>query len=120
MCYPTTHHRRRSKIPQRDLSIKNSTRFIPVLSILKSLVFEIIQTQDLFHIGFYPDNNQLDIDIYEFLDYRDIYYQIKERLQELNIEPTTQYLILLNIGKQSKTIQDNIKYFGVPHIFDKD
>jgi hypothetical protein len=97
---------------------KDIIRNIPIFPALANIIFKIVQTQDVFHLGFYPDNNHLDIDIHEFLDYRDVYYQIKDRLQELSIDPSIQYLILLNIGKQSKTIQDNINYFGVPHIFD--
>ncbi len=95
----------------------NLTRNIIIFPALANIIFEIVQTQDVFHIGFYRDNNHLDIDIHEFLDYKDIYYQIKDRLQELGIDPAIQFMILHNIGKQSKTIQDNIKYFGVPHIF---
>ena len=98
---------------------KDKMRLIPIVGILHLYLFQIVQTQDVLHIGFHSDNNHLDIDIHEFLDFRDIYYQIKDRLQELGIDPAIQLLILLYIGKQSETIQENIEYFGVPHIFDR-
>jgi hypothetical protein len=93
-------------------------RYIPFDLTLKYVIAEQIQTQDVFHIGFYPENNHLDIDVYEFLDYKDIYYEIKVMLCSLNLNPWIKYQILSNIIKNADRINANIVYFGGAHVFD--
>lgn len=104
-------------IDYKDISSshQHAIRYIPVPSPLKNIIHEQIQTQDVFHIRFYPDNNHLDIQIYEFLNYDDIYHEVKETLCDLNVNPTLKYRILHNLETNKDRITKNIQYFGVAH-----
>ena len=107
-----------SKNKRDNVEEKDSIRTIPILLPLTKIILQIIQTQDVFHIRFYPENNHLDICIYEFVDFKDLYYEVKERLCELNIDPLIRYQILLNISRNKDRITRNLQYFGVAHIYD--
>jgi hypothetical protein len=109
--------------PNIDYKYPNSknegvVRYIPVLSALKDIIQEHIQTEDVFQIRFYPENNHLDIKVYEFLDFKDIYYEVRESLCDLNLDPTIKIQILRNLLVHKDTITRNIQYFGVVHLFD--
>jgi hypothetical protein len=101
----------------RDSKSKDSNviRYIPVDLTLRDIIAEQIQTQDVFHIGFYPENNHLDIDVYEFLDFKDIYYEVKEGLCNLNYNLLIKNQVLNNLLKYKFVITKNMKFFGVSH-----
>lgn len=96
-------------------SHQHAIRYIPIPPPLKNIIHEQIQTQDVFHIRFYPDNNHLDIQIYDFLNFNDIYREVKETLCDLNLNPTLKYPILHNLESNKYRITENIRYFGVAH-----
>jgi hypothetical protein len=104
----------------KDANFKdnNIMRHIPFDLSLRNIISEQIQTQDVYHTGFYPENNHLDIDVYEFLDDKDIYYEVRGMLCSLNLDPQIKYQILFNLGNNADRINANIKYFGCAHIFD--
>jgi len=85
---------------------------------LAHLIYQIIQTQDIFHIRFQPECSECDISIYEYKNYFHIREEVLEKLKNYKLPHTLKHLILLNLDNQSKKIQSNIEYFGVPHIFD--
>jgi hypothetical protein len=103
----------------KDANSKDSNiiRHIPLNLSLRNIISEQIQTQDVFHIGFYPENNHLDIDIYEFLDFKDIYYEAKKVLCNLNINPSIKKQILNSLLANKYIIAKNIEYFGDPHFW---
>ena len=88
-------------------------RNIPILHTLSSILLEIIQTQDIFHIGFQPEFNECDISIYGFRNYLDIRMEVLQKLIEYQLPHGQIHFFLLNIDKQSEEIDNNIKYFGV-------
>lgn len=97
---------------------KDLIRNIPVAPNLKGIIYEKVQTRDVFHIGFYSENNHDDIDVYEFSDFKDIYYEVRERLCDLNLDPTVRFQLLRDLLINKNRITENIRYFGVPHIYD--
>jgi hypothetical protein len=107
-----------------DINYKNPNssdkfvvRYIPVHSALKVIIQDYIQTQDVFHIRFYPDNSHLDIKVYEFLDFKDFYYEVRESLCDLNLDPIIKCMILRDLLLIKDAITKTIQYFGVPHFW---
>ncbi len=85
---------------------------------LEDTIFEMIQTRDVFHIGFQPDDGEYDINVYLFKNFNDIFKEVKAELNELPLDEKTKIDILFNLIKYSKDIDENIKLLGVPHVFD--
>ncbi len=101
-----------SKLKEFEALEKYPIRYIPVDSILKKIVYELVQSKDVFHIGFYLENDHLDINVHEFLDFKDIYYEVNERLRDMNIDPFIRIQILKNIVINKNIINKNLRYFG--------
>ena len=104
-----------SKKSEDNITENDPIRNIPILPTLTSILLEIIQTQDIFHIGFQPEFNECDISIYGFRNYLDIRMEVLQKLIEYQLPHGQIHFFLLNIDKQSEEIDNNIKYFGVPH-----
>ena len=98
-----------------NITENDSIRNIPILPTLTSILLEIIQTQDIFHIGFQPEFNECDISVYKFRNYLDIRREVLGELIDYKFPHGQIHFFLLNIDKQSEEIDNNIKYFGVPH-----
>ncbi|ALI34591.1 hypothetical protein NMY3_00377 [Candidatus Nitrosocosmicus oleophilus] len=93
-------------------------RHIPINESLKFLIYDIVQTQDIFFIGFQPECNEADISIYEFRNIEDIYSAVREELKKLRIDSKARNNILINIKDYANEIEDNVKFFGGARIFD--
>jgi len=104
-----------SKKSEDNIAENDPIRNIPILPTLTSILLEIIQTQDIFHIGFQPEFNECDISIYGFRNYLDIRMEVLQKLIEYQLPHGQIHFFLLNIDKQSEEIDNNIKYFGIPH-----
>ena len=96
-----------------NMTENDPIRNIPILPTLTSILLEIIQTQDIFYIGFQPEFNECDISVYEFRNYLDIRMEVLQKLIEYQLPHGQIHFFLLNIDKQSEEIDNNIKYFGV-------
>ena len=90
---------------------------IPISTPLTPILYSIIQTQDIFSIRFQPEYSECDINIYEFKQYVDIRKQVAGRLKELRFNMQIKQDIVDNLDKNLKLIEENIKYFGVPHLW---
>ncbi|HKR73838.1 MAG TPA: hypothetical protein VJR94_06970 [Candidatus Nitrosocosmicus sp.] len=97
----------------------NPSRIIPILPTLTSVLLEIIQTQDVFHIRFRPEFSECDIIVYEFRNYLDIRREVLQKLIDYKFPHGQIHLFLLNIDKQSEEIDNNIEYFGAAHCWSK-
>ncbi len=98
--------------------LKESIRIIPVDKGISHLVYQIIQTQDVFQISFWYFSEN-DINVYEFRNFDDIYKEVKKELDKLTLlHQTIKDKILDCICYYSKEIGTNIKHFGAAHIFD--
>ncbi len=107
---------RDSKKKQRDNIAENDTiRNIPILPTLASILFEIIQTQDIFHIRFQSEFSECDISVYEFRNYLDIRREVLQKLIDYKFPHGQIHFFLLNIDKQSEEIDNNVEHFGVAH-----
>ena len=94
---------------------KDIVRAIPISPQIRHIIREVLQTQDIFHIGFYSDSNEFDIYVYEFKNVSDIFYEVKDRLRDLNLRERIKVLVILNINQNAELINNNIKFFGVAH-----
>jgi hypothetical protein len=94
-------------------------RIIPILPSLTSILLEIIQTQDIFHIRFQPEFSECDINVYEFRDYLDIRREVLRKLIDYKLPHGQIHFFLLILDKQSDVIDNNIKHFGVAHCWSK-
>ncbi len=101
-------------ITERDL-----IRIIPILPSLTSILLEIIQTQDIFHIRFQPEFSECDINVYEFQDYLDIRGEVLRKLIDYKLPHGQIHFFLLILDKQSVMIDNNIKHFGAAHCWSK-
>ncbi|MDR4490055.1 MAG: hypothetical protein R2685_04030 [Candidatus Nitrosocosmicus sp.] len=99
-------------------NIKELIRTIPIDIFLNTILYSIIQTQDIFLIRFQSEYSECDISIYEFKKYADIRTEVVERLNELRFNKQVKQSIIHNLDVNSRLIDVNIEYFGVPHIFD--
>ena len=106
-----------SDIKKKSCNIEDNDliRNIPILPTLTSILLEIIQSQDIFHIGFQPEFNECDISVYEFRDYLDIRREVLQKLIDYKFPHGQIHFFLLNIDKPSEEIENNIKHFGVAH-----
>ena len=104
-----------SKKSEDNIAENDPIRNIPILPTLTSILLEIIQTQDIFHIGFQPEFSECDISVYEFRNYLDIRMEVLQKLIGYQFPHGQIHFFLLNIDKQSEEIDNNIKYFGIPH-----
>ena len=100
---------------RENITTNDSLRNVPILSTMTNILLEIIQTQDIFYIRFQPEFSECDISVYEFRDYLDIRREILRKLIDYNCPHAQIHLFLLNIDKQSEEIDNNIRYFGIPH-----
>ena len=85
-------------------------RNIPILPTLTSILSEIIQTQDIFHIGFQPEFSECDISVYEFRNYLDIRMEVLQKLIGYQFPHGQIHFFLLNIDKQSDEIDNNVEH----------
>jgi hypothetical protein len=106
---------RDSKKKRDNLTENDPIRNIPILPTLTSILLEIIQTQDIFHIRFQPEFNECDISVYEFRNYLDIRREVLQKLIDYKFSHGQIHFFLLNIDKQSEEIDNNIEHFGVAH-----
>ena len=104
-----------SKKKGDNIADNDQIRYIPILPTLTSILLEIVQTQDIFHIEFQPEFNECDISVYEFRNYLDIRREVLQKSIDYKFHHGLIHFFLLNIDKQSEEIDNNIKYFGVAH-----
>jgi hypothetical protein len=104
-----------SKTSEDNIAENDPIRNIPILPTLTSILLEIIQTRDIFHMGFQPEFSECDISVYEFRNYLDIRMEVLQKLIGYQFPHGQIHFFLLNIDKQSEEIDNNIKYFGIPH-----
>jgi hypothetical protein len=98
--------------------LKESIRIIPVDKGISNLVYQIIQTQDVFQISFWYFSEN-DINVYEFRNFDDIYEEIKKELDKLTLlSQTMREKILNSISHYSKEINTNIQHLGAAQILD--
>lgn len=106
----------RDSTEKNDNMIENNpTRLIPLLPALTSVLLEMIQTQDIFHIRFQPEFSECDISVYEFRINLDIRKEVLQKLIDYKFPHGQIHLFLLNIDNQSEKIDNNIEHFGIAH-----
>lgn len=98
--------------------LKEVIRQLSIYPPLACLIYQIIQTQDIFSIRFQPEYSECDISIHEFKKYADIREQVIRILDDSRFSKKIKQQILDNLDDQALEMENNIKYFGVAHIFD--
>ena len=81
-----------SKKKGDNIADNDQIRYIPILPTLTSILLEIVQTQDIFHIEFQPEFNECDISVYEFRNYLDIRREVLQKSIRLQISSWTDTL----------------------------